>query len=130
MRFILMLSILAFPVAEIWILISLADQYGWWLALYLLAMIVLGIRLIREEKAMLSARMMQGLMQGGHPMKAVFGSARNMIAGVLLIIPGVLTDVLAALLLLIPINSPKSQAYQAERAANDDVIEGEFRRED
>lgn len=132
MRLIFILAILAFPVAEIWILVSLMQQYGWWVVLYLLVIATLGLRLIRDEKMLFSGRMMQNLTQNGSPMKAIFGSARNIIAGVLLIIPGVLTDVLAAILLLIPINSKhkKAQAYQAEKAANDDVIEGEFRRED
>lgn len=132
MRLIFILAILTFPVAEIWILVSLMQQYGWWVVLYLLIIATLGLRLIRDEKMLFSGRMMQNLTQSGSPMKAIFGSARNIIAGVLLIIPGVLTDVLAAILLLIPINSkPKSaHTYQGENAANDDVIEGEFRRED
>jgi len=99
--------------------------------LYLIVVSMLGIQLIREEKHLFSGRMLQSLMQGGHPVKAMFASARNMIAGVLLIIPGVMTDVIAAVLLMIPINNAsKSSAYRTEKAANDDVIEGEFHRED
>jgi UPF0716 protein FxsA len=51
-----------------------------------------------------------------------------------LILPGVITDVLAVILLLIPsakpnkTASPFDQHYQAP--ANDDVIEGEYKRED
>ena len=130
MRFIILLVILAFPIAEIWILINLAQHYGWWVLVYLVVMAILGLQLIRDEKLLFSGRMMQSLSQGGSPIKAIFGSARNIIAGILLIIPGVITDVIAVILLLIPvnkgvINSPK----HAQKAANDDVIEGEFRRE-
>lgn len=132
MRLIFILTLLAFPIAEIWLLISLADQYGWWVLLYLVVVAALGLRLIRDEKQLFSGRMMQSLTQGNNPLKAMFGSARNIIAGILLIIPGVLTDVIAAILLLIPVkNAPlNTSAYQAKQAANDDVIEGEFRRED
>lgn len=132
MRLIFILAILAFPVAEIWILVSLVQQYGWWAVLYLLLVAMLGLQLIREEKMLFSVGMMQNLAQGGNPVKAIFGSARNIIAGVLLIIPGVMTDVIAAVLLLISINHKEksAQAYQGKKAANDDVIEGEFRRED
>jgi UPF0716 protein FxsA len=104
--------------------------------LYLIAIAFLGLQLIRDEKILFSGRMMQSLMQGGNPMKAMFGSARNIFAGILLIIPGVMTDLIAAGLLLIPINNagPKSSQnqphYQSEKAANDDAIEGEFHRED
>ncbi len=131
MRLIFMLILLAFPIAEIWILVGLMHQYGWWVLLYLVVVAILGLQLIRDEKLLFSGRMMQSLTQGGNPMKAMFGSARNIFAGVLLIIPGVVTDVLAVVLLLIPVNN-KAQPpkYQAEKAANDDVIEGEFHRED
>jgi UPF0716 protein FxsA len=131
MRLILTLALLAFPIAEIWILVNLFQQYGWWVLLYLVAMVLLGLQLIRDEKLLFSGRVMQSLSQGGNPMKAMFGSARNIIAGILLIIPGVLTDVIAVVLLLIPVDKSaiKSSTFK-QQAANDDVIEGEFHRED
>lgn len=131
MRLIITLALLAFPIAEIWILINLFHQYGWWVSLYLVAMVLLGLQLIRDEKLLFSGRMMQSLNQGGNPMKAMFGSARNIIAGILLIIPGVITDLIAVVLLLIPVNKSeiKSSTFK-QQAANDDVIEGEFHRED
>ena len=131
MRLILTLALLAFPIAEIWILINLFQQYGWWVLLYLVAMVLLGLQLIRDEKLLFSGRMMQSLSQGGNPMKAMFGSARNIFAGILLIIPGVLTDLIAVVLLLIPVdkNTIKSSTFK-QQAANDDVIEGEFHREE
>ncbi|MDP1766885.1 MAG: FxsA family protein, partial [Methylotenera sp.] len=42
MRLILTLALLAFPIAEIWILINLFQQYGWWVLLYLVAVGLLG----------------------------------------------------------------------------------------
>lgn len=131
MRLIFILALLAFPIAEIWILIDLAHQYGWWVLLYLVVVALLGLQLIRDEKLLFSGRMMQSLSQGGNPMKAVFGSMRNIIAGILLVIPGVLTDLIAVVLLLIPVNKNAQQASNfTKKAANDDVIEGEFHREE
>lgn len=138
MRFFVALILLAFPIAEIWLLIELAQQYGWMLLFYLLGIGWLGLRLIREEKASFSLRMMQNLAAGGSPAKAVFGSLRNIIAGFLLILPGVITDIIAVTLLLIPIKqTPPGESSLNEpfhsspnQAANDDIIEGEFRRED
>jgi UPF0716 protein FxsA len=131
MRLIFILTLLAFPIAEIWILINLAHQYGWWVLLYLVVVAVLGLQLIRDEKLLFTGRMMQNLSQGGNPMKAIFGSARNIIAGILLIIPGVMTDVIAVILLLIPVNKDTLKtSKRTQKAANDDVIEGEFRHEE
>lgn len=135
MRIFLWIFLLAFPIAEIWILVKLFQAYGILVLFYLVVMVYLGLRLIREEKALFSTRLMQGLMQGTHPLKNVFASARIFIAGVLLVIPGVITDVIAAILLLIPRPrvmppNPQNGPYSRAEAANDDVIEGEFRRED
>ena len=139
MRFFAGLILLAFPIAEIWLLVELAHRYGWLLLFYLVGIGWLGLRLVREEKASFSLRMMQDMAAGGSPAKALFGSLRNIIAGVLLMLPGVMTDIIAVTLLLIPIrraqlngDSPANEPYRSSpyQAANDDVIEGEFRRED
>jgi UPF0716 protein FxsA len=133
----LMAILLAFPVMEIWLLVELGDRYGWWLGGYLLLVAILGWRLILDEKLLMLGRMAQTLSQGGTPAKAIFGSAKNLVAGVLLILPGVISDALAVLLLLVPApkpvfvsrGTPEGRTSGAQ-AANDDVIEGEFRRED
>ncbi len=139
MRFLIMLILLAFPFAEIFLLIQLGNEYGWWLLLYLVVIGYLGLQLIRGEKLLISAKMMQSLSSGGNPIKTMLGSARNMVAGVLLIIPGIITDIIAVILLLIPISKPSpgssfennttNNQYQQStytKAANDDVIEGEY----
>lgn len=138
MRFLIGLILLAFPFAELFLLVDLAHRYGWWLLLYLVVVGLLGLQLIKGEKLLLSAKMMQSVALGGNPIKTMLGSARNMVAGVLLIIPGVLSDVIAVILLLIPISSSKespvgatnqhqsNSSYQRAPAANDDVIEGEY----
>ena len=133
MRF-LFVILLAFPVLEIWLLVELASRYGWWLIAYLVLAALLGWRLLQEEKLLVHGRMAQTLMQGGTSARALFSSAKNIIAGLLLIIPGVMSDVLAVILLLMPSAKPIFTDLQARatnaKAANDDIIEGEFRRED
>jgi len=136
MRFLIGISLLAFPFVEIFLLVNLAHKYGWWVLFYLVVIGFLGLQLIRGEKLLLSAKMMQSLSAGGNPIKTLLGSARNMVAGVLLIIPGVITDILAVILLLIPMSKPSlagatnSQHQDSyppnSKAANDDVIEGEY----
>lgn len=132
MRFLIALILLAFPFIEIFLLVNLAQKYGWLLLFYLVVIGFLGLQLIRGEKLLLSAKMMQSLSSGINPIKTLLGSARNMVAGVLLIIPGVISDIIAVVLLLIPINKPslatnnRQQTQYQAKAANDDVIEGEY----
>ena len=143
MRFLIFVILLAFPFVEIFVLVKLGQTYGWWLLIYLVVIGYLGLQLIRGEKLLISAKMMQSLSAGGNPIKTILGSARNMVAGVLLIVPGVITDAIAVILLLIPISKQNSKPnlngatneyvpnqqpfnYKPTQAANDDVIEGDF----
>lgn len=129
--FFLALILLAFPVLEIWLMVELSHRYGWWLFAYLVTVGLLGWRLVREEKLMVLGKAMQSVGQGGSLSGAVFSSVKNLLAGVLLIIPGVISDAIAIVLLFLPAPSQTRNARGAgRRAANDDVIEGEFRRED
>ena len=143
MRLFLPFILLGFIFTEVYLLIILGQRYGFWLLVYLVLIGYLGLQLIRGEKQMMSAKMMQSLKEGGNPMKSMMGSARNFIAGIFLMVPGVITDVIAAILLLIPIKQPKvnpnSESYQTDgsgyeanfkdanqQPANDDIIEGEY----
>lgn len=128
--FLIFAILLAFPFVELYVLIRLASEYGWWLALYLLSAIVAGWLLIQEERLAVFGRLFQIVQTGQHPVVALLTSARKVLAGVLLIFPGVISDVFAILLLLIPMPSSKRPGTPNQTAANDDVIEGEWRRED
>ncbi len=151
MRFLIFAILLAFPFAEIFLLLKLGHLYGWWVLVYLVVVGALGLQLIKGEKLLISAKMMQSLSAGGNPIKTMLGSARNMVAGVLLMIPGIMTDMIAVILLLVPIshskpnlntstnnttghqqtdqtifNQPGFKKSKNTNAANDEVIEGEF----
>lgn len=118
------LILLAFPVLEVLLLVELASRLGWWLLGYLLLSAGFGVALIREERIVVFGRFVQTLQQGGHPLLAILTSAKKMIAGVLLILPGVLSDVAALVLLLLPVPGVRRPPI------DDGVIEGQWRRED
>jgi UPF0716 protein FxsA len=127
MRLLFTILLLSFPVIEIWGIFKLSALYGWWFLLYMILVTYLGWRLIKEEKQLVFSKLMGAMTQGGNPIKAMIGSARNLFAGILFIIPGVITDSLAVILLLIPI---KNSSSQNDHPSEDDVIEGEYRRDD
>ncbi len=119
--------LLAFPFIEIFVLIRLASEYGWWLGLYLLFTTLSGLLLIQEQRLTVLGRLFQIVQNGQHPVVALLSSAKKLFAGLLLIFPGVISDAIAVILLLIPL--PKG-GISPSSAANDDIIEGEWRRED
>ena len=127
MRLFFTILLLSFPAIEIWGIFKLSHLYGWWFFLYMVLVTCLGWRLIKEEKQLVFAKLMGAMGQGGNPIKAMIGSARNLFAGILFIIPGVTTDFFAVILLLIPIKDSSSQNIHS---SEEDVIEGEYRRDD
>mgnify|MGYP001765210540 CR=1 FL=1 len=123
-----LIAILMFPVAEALSIFWLAGKIGWWTLAWLAAAFFAGLALIRFERVEMAPRMLFNLQRGHSPFKAMFTSARLLVAGGLLMFPGLITDAMAIVLLLMP-GSWRRPPHMA-RAANDDIIEGEFRREE
>jgi len=139
MRLILLFGLILLPFAEIWGYFKFGSLYGWWFLLYLIVMIVLGWRLIQEEKTLVLPRLMSIMEHGGNPMALILGTAKNLMAGGLFLFPGIFSDIIAIILLLIPIknNEERQNEFEAntfnkkkDSTNKGDVIEGEYRRED
>jgi len=120
----ILLILLGFPAAEVVVMVLLAQKIGWWLLAWLVGSAVVGITLIREERFAVFGRVMAAAQQGGDPLRAMLTSGRLMLAGVLLVFPGVISDGLALLILLWPRRRAKPRGREL------DIIEGQFRRED
>ncbi len=103
---------------------QLAERIGWGLLGYLVFAALCGWMLIQDERWVAVGRMAETLRDGEHPVRAIMTSAKKVVAGILLILPGVLSDVMAVVILLIP--APRVKRPPQE----DGVIEGEWRRED
>lgn len=118
------------PLADLLLTAFLLGRYGTPFLLWLLAAGLAGGFSIARAKSGLRgifATLQSGQAQpGGNVLWRLLGSARAFIAGALLLFPGVLTDVLALVVLLLPAKLVGGYAASAPRAANDDVIEGEF----
>lgn len=124
----IVLLLLSFPVLEAIGIFWMANRIGAWVLLWLLADVFAGIALIRVERLAWSARLLFSVQSGVHPLFALFASGRILLAGGLLVFPGFISDVLALILLLIPGTWTRQKA-DPMRPANDDVLEGEFKRE-
>ena len=103
---------------------QVAEVIGWWLLAWLMLSALAGWILIKEESMAVFGRLAVTVQNGQTPFAAIWDSGRTMLAGGLLIIPGVLSDVIALILLL----WPNSTARPIKREMSDDgVIEGEVR---
>ncbi|MBY0579928.1 MAG: FxsA family protein [Burkholderiales bacterium] len=112
---ILLLILLGFSVLEIYFLVKLADHIGGLAVIALLiASAYAGWQLLKSEFRSLLNRIFTPASFDGFP-------ARKMIAGILLILPGIISDIAAILLLLWPRHSHEP---------DNGIIEGKFHRMD
>ncbi len=125
--FIFLIILLGFPALEIYTLFQLAHAIGWWLLPWLIFTTGAGWVLIQEERLAIFGRLMLAIQSGQSPFGALWDSGRTMVAGVLLILPGVWSDALAFILLLFP-RQAASGGTKQNTPADDGVIEGEWRR--
>jgi UPF0716 protein FxsA len=127
MRLLLIAILLGFPLLEAVVLVRLSETLGWWVLAWVVLAACAGMALIKEARFALVARLAAGIAQGQFSIVALTDSARTVLAGLLLIFPGVVSDLIALTLLLLPI--PRVVADPAiGRERTGTLVEGEFRR--
>lgn len=127
MRFLLIGILLGFPLLEVVVMVRLSEVLGWWVLAWVVLAACAGAALIKEARLSMVARLTAGLAQGTFQITALTDSARVVLAGLLLIFPGVVSDLIALTLLLMP--GPKAYIDTGRiRDLGGSVIDGEFRR--
>jgi UPF0716 protein FxsA len=145
MRFIILAILIGFPALEgalLWHFAAGPHGHVAWVLAWLAFSAIAGIVLIKQARFSLVSRLAQALSQGTFSIAALVDSFRTVIAGLLLIFPGFISDLMALLILLIPIREPAlvrasqssasmSGGTRGSRRSMPDgnVIEGDFRRE-
>ncbi len=125
MRMLLLAILLGFPVLEATVLVHLAEGHGWWVLAWVVFAAIAGVALLKEARFALVARVGAALAAGQFSIAAFVDSARTVVAGLLLIFPGVISDLMALALLLLPRPLPEPVAIRTHGT----VIDGHFRRE-
>ncbi len=98
------LLFVAFPLIEIAVLIKVGQAIGFWpTMLLLIAAAVLGASVIREQGLSAASRAFEVMREGRIPIAPMLDSYVIIMAGLLLIIPGLITDVIGLLLLVPPV---------------------------
>jgi UPF0716 protein FxsA len=146
MRLFILAILMGFPLLEGALLFKLASGEhgsGTWVLAWLVFAAIAGVVLIKQARFSLVSRLALALSQGQFSISALVDSFRTVIAGLLLIFPGFISDVMALAILLIPIRepafvrggAPRPQSKAASSRSftagdsNHSVIEGEFRRD-
>ena len=117
MRIVLLLILLGFPALDIYLTVQFAawTRIPAWLWL-------------RNERVAFRAKS-QAILSGHAPlMSSMLDSGRRVLAGVLFILPGIVTDIVALALLALPINL--TGRLQPQTSGGVKVFDGEYRRID
>lgn len=138
MALLLLAAFIGVPLIEIAVFIEVGGRIGLWptLAIIILTAVV-GTFLLRLQGLMTLRRAQQALDRGELPLKEVFDGACLLVAGVLLLTPGFITDAMGVLLFLPGVRAllRRLLAHRlrvhvaggpAGRTPDDDIIEGEW----
>lgn len=119
------LFLLAYPVAEFIFTGWLIARFGMGpVGLWTLLALVIGILMLRHHQIAVAMTVLGDVRQGRVTMGTMFRLVRYYIAAVLFMLPGVLGDVFALLLLLWPVSK---SAAPVSAPVDSGVIEGEYR---
>lgn len=102
----LLLLFTVVPLVELWLLVRLSGVFGFWTTIFVvLATGALGTVLARWQGWRAMQRVQSEMRQGLLPAKALGDGALILVAGVLLITPGIITDVVGLALLAPPLRA-------------------------
>ena len=133
MRFVTLSIVVLFPLIDLFVTARFARWSGVPMWIWLTGSGIAGLWVLTNERMQFRARTVAALRGDQSLMRGLLDSGRRVLAGILLLVPGILTDAVALVLLLLPINQrggfgPQPVAagqapYRSERSA----LDGDYR---
>jgi UPF0716 protein FxsA len=136
MRFIVLAIVLALPMADLYVTARVARWTGIPLWIWLAGSFFAGTLLLRNERIEFRMKTVAALHGEQAVLRGLLDSGRRVLAGMLLMLPGIVSDIFALLLLALPLNVGRSfeplpaSAGGSPRRRDYDAIDGTFRRVD
>ena len=133
MRFVVLCILMLFPLLDVVITARFARWSGVPMWMWLMASALAGLWVLANERVQFRARTLAAFRGDASLWRGLLDSGRRVLAGVLLIVPGILSDAIALLLLLFPINQRDDpQTVTAGRSSFRDrrALDGDYRRLD
>jgi UPF0716 protein FxsA len=116
MRFVVFAILVAFPVLDLYASVNVARWSGVPLWAWLTVSTLAGFTLLRAERGAFRAQTV-AMLHGEEPLfRGLLDSGRKVLAALLLIMPGIISDALAVVLLLLPINTTERYARSLHRS--------------
>jgi len=134
MRFVVLCILMVFPFLDLIVTARFARWSGVPMWMWLTASAVAGLWVLANERGQFRARTLAAFRGDESLMRGLLDSGRRVLAGMLLLVPGILSDAIAVVLLLLPINQRDEfgpQPVPAGRAAyrrDRRTLDGDYRR--
>ncbi|MEO8134695.1 MAG: FxsA family protein [Betaproteobacteria bacterium] len=123
-----MVILLGFPILDVYVTLQFAALTGIPVWFWLAGGIVAGWMLLRNERVAFHAKSHAALSGHAPLLSSLLDSGRKVLAGLLFILPGIMTDIAALLLLALPINL--TSRLQPQGGVSGEVLDGEYPRLD
>jgi UPF0716 protein FxsA len=136
MRFIILAIVLAFPIADLYLTARIARWSGIPLWIWLAGSFVAGALLLNHERGEFRMKTVAALHGGQPVLRGLVDSGRRVLASLLLMLPGIASDIVALVLLALPLNVGRSYEPLAAGAGRSphngdfDALDGDYRRID
>jgi len=136
MRFIVLAIVLAIPAADLYLTARIARWSGIPLWVWLGGSFVAGALLLNNERNEFRMKTVAALHGEQPVLRGLLDSGRRVLASFLLMLPGIASDVVALVLLALPLNVGRpyqplaAGAGRGARNSDFDAIDGDFRRVD
>jgi UPF0716 protein FxsA len=134
MRFIVLTIVLAFPLADLYLTSRVARWSGIPLWVWLGGSFVAGALLLNNERSEFRMKTVAALHGEQPVLRGLLDSGRRVLAGLLLMLPGIASDIVALVLLALPLNVGRAfgplavGAGRSPRSRKFDAIDGDYRR--
>ena len=131
MRYLVLGIVLGFPVADLYTTVRVAHWTGIPVWLWLACSTLAGFSLLRSERLAFRAATVAAMHGEQSLLRGLVDSGRKVLAGLLLLLPGVISDAVALLLLALPLNVGHGLERRTANAApgpDRTTIDGDFRR--
>ena len=136
MRFIVLTIVLAFPLADLYLTTRIARWSGVPLWVWLGGSFVAGALLLNNERSEFRMKTVAALHGEQPVLRGLLDSGRRVLAGLLLMLPGIASDIVALVLLALPLNVGRPHeplaagGGRSARSRSFDAIDGDYRRID
>lgn len=115
----LLLLFISVSILEIWVLIRISSETSFWFVLALCGFtFFLGSSLVRGAAANVRVRTDLAMQRGEAPASAMSASFLELVAGLLLMMPGALSDIVGALIMLPPFRNIARKKLEKSALAN------------